>query len=448
MDASSKPEDSSQTIQPEKLREYLADKKALVFDYSSASRATVRKILGVFQVKPGNIDAADNYQEAQEKLKTKQPQVIFCDYELGGKQTGLDFFQMVKEIYPSRLDTVFILISERNSDALASQVAEQEVDAMVVRPFTHASLEKKFLEVMSSKVAPSKAQVLIEAGKALLAAKKYDESLKSFQQVNPQDPQSSSALYYQSLVCKALGKPKEQQRLLEEGLKRNPIHYKCLCGLFEVMMEIEEYKKAYGICSTLNQNHPVNPSRIPDFVWLSVVNGEYEDIMNYYQIFTELDAPDDTILTYISAGLVICGKYFLRQSNESNALAAFQKASTVSKNKVSILKEIIITLFKAGMMQPANEYLSRASDEVRHSSEILIAELEGIEKTASIEHVVQRCLELLKQGVKTEKVYELAIQGSRQMNRPANSIQELVDEASLAFPQSKQKFASSTPTKT
>ena len=57
-------------------------------------------------------------------------------------------------------------------------------------------------------------------------------------------------------------------------------------------------------------------------------------------------------------------------NNKADALSAFQKAEKAAKGKSKIIKEIIINLLNAEMTKEAQEFISRAHDEVKNSKEI------------------------------------------------------------------------------
>lgn len=389
---------------------------------------------------PKEVEVADSYEEALQKFSSLAPKVVFVDYEMKKGQSGFDFYNVFKETHKSRLETLFFLVTEKNSDSLASRVAEEDIDSMVVRPFTYTALEKLFLDVISNKLKPSDYFKIIEQGKVLITEQKFEEAMTVLAGAKGIDPKPTLACYYEGVAAKALKNIEKAQACFEAGLAIEPTHYKCLFGLFDLKMEGSDFEKAYALATKISQSHPISPNRIPTFVRLSVVNRAYDDILNYYRIFSELDQADAMLATYIAAGLVICGKSLLNRGNSKDGLSALKKATEVCKGKVSILQEIIVTLFKAGLEEEAGRELSKAPDAVKNDPKVLLAELELIQKKGSKDHVLQRCLELLKQGVKEELVFELAISYSVELQRRKDAVEELVAAACLAHPARSDHF--------
>ena len=430
---------------PKLLADFLSRRKALIFDYASGARTTVRKLLTTHGMPAKNISSADSYEEALEKLATLKPQIAFIDYELKAGQNGLDFFKAFKALHPNRVETLFFLISEKGSDSLASRIAEEEVDSLVVRPFTYVSFEELFLEIVVTKIKPTDYLKIIEEGKTLLAANKAQEALTLFAKAKTLDPKPGLACYHEGMAYKALNQLDKMRACFEEGLETDPIHYKCLFGLFDLLMEAKDHKAAYAIGAKINQNHPINPNRIPDFVRLSVVNKYYDDILNYYQIFATLDESDANIALYIAAGLVICAKALLKSGNVKDALNALTKAETVCQKKPSVLKEILLTLFSGEQFDEAERRLSKYPDEVKNAPEILVAELTALEKRAQPAQILQRCLDVIKQGVKQFQIYDIAIKQSVTLKRGKSTIEELIQDAGAAFPDKTNHFQNLLP---
>lgn len=430
------------------LLDYLSSRIALVVDTSSASRSTVRKLLGSLGMKTSNVDTAENYPEAEEFIQSKKPQIIFSDYALGGK-SGLDLFALQKKQYPNRLDTIFFVLSDKNSPMIASRVAEEEADGLIVRPFTFTSLLDKFVEAAREKTLNNEYLQAVEAAKQILAEGKRKEALEAFQKAQTMDEKPVQALFYEGLIHHQDSRITEAMKSFERGLEINPTHYKCLTGLFDLLMETKQYERAYGVGGKISQSYPISPKRIPDFVRLSVMNRKYEDILSYFDLLTSLEATDTTVANSVSAGLVVCAKYFLQKGNTSDAVAALRKAHAACNGKTGIIKEIVVTYYNAGLKDEAKAILSASPPDVKDSTEIRMVELEQAFKDGPMVNALQISLNLIAQGTKDTRIFEIALMSSVAMKRRPESIQELLENACRTFPDKKDFFTKlATPSTT
>jgi len=419
--------------------DYMGARRALIIDSSSANRSTIRKLLNNVGVKGANVDTAEDFKDASEKIEKTQPQLIFTDYDIS-KVCGLDLLPLQRIQYKSRLDTGFFVTSEKNSPAIASRAAEEDVDALIVRPFSYQVLEDKFIEVMKEKIVPTPYLQAIEAGRQLLEKNEYDSALQIFLGAKKQDPKPFLAFSFEGVVRTKQGEFDLAQECFEQGLKFNPTHYRSLIGLFDLLNQKKHYKKAYDVGAAISKNYPISPKRLPDFVRVSVMSGHFGDILNFYEVFSTLEESDEMIQTYVSAGLVICGKYFLRSSDKEQALAALRKATAACRGKVGIIREVVITLMQGGLAEEAKNLLATLPTEIRDTPEMQLIELEDLNQRGTAAQVIETGTNLINRKMKIPRLYEIVIAKSIESKRRKSVVQELISEALMNFPEKKEEF--------
>ncbi len=420
---------------------YLANKRGLILDTSSTSRPAIRKILSSFGMKSNNIEIVESFKDAEEKINSLKPEVVFCEYELQ-KQTGIDLFNIFKKVQQNRMTSTFILMSDKNSPAIASQAADEDTDALIIRPFTFDDLQKNFIDVLIQKIKPSKYNEVIESGKVLYAENKFQEALVTFTKAKSLDPKPALACYYIAKSYIGLNEYEKAEKTFHEGLNLLSNHYKCLTGVFELLIESKKNIDAYKTGKILFEKYPTNPKYIPKMIWLTIYNKKYEEILDLCETIQTLENPDSTLCSNIAAALVICGKSFLMNNNKADAIIAFQKAEKAAKGKSKIIKEIIINLLNAEMTKEAQEFISRAPDDVKSSNEVLLGEFLYLVKQGTSTNILQQAQNLLKQGLKDYPIFEQALKCSVELKRSNAVIEDLLSNATQAHPSKKEHLES------
>ncbi len=416
---------------------YLATRKALLLDSIGSSRPVIRRLLSSCGVKTANIDVAENFKEAVEKIEKTSPHILFSEYLYEGS-SGMDLCELQKKQYPLSFDRVFMTMSEKNSPSIASRVAEEDGDSLLIRPFNYNMLEERFLEVVKAKITPTPAQKAAEQAKALIETEKFEEAEAILGKVCAAPNAPSIAHSYMGLLKRRQKLFDDAVAAFEMGLQVDPKSYRCLMGLFDLRMEQKEFSHAYELGRVCWKEHPLSPTRVQDLIVVSVFNRKFSEVLGYYDFFVQLNEPDSVLQTYLSAGLVVYGKYMLRQSNKDEAVGAFKKAQQVCNQKPIILREIISSMAVAGLAAEVDSMLALIPNDIKDGPEMSVAILEQTNTVGPADKGLQAALGLLQKNVKEWRVFEIAIERSIEIKRKRGSIEELIDEATRLFPDRKE----------
>ena len=420
------------------LAKYLRERKALVVDFTS-SRSSIRRLLSQSGMKSSNVDIAENWKEAEEKIRTTSPEIVFAEYAMA-ERSGLELLPILREKIPNRLNVTFFVLADSNSTTVASAVAEEEADSLLFRPFSFGELQKTFMDVIDRKVSPSPSTRLIEDGRAFRDAGKFDEALSALTKAKVADPTAGSPYFEEGMLYKKFNDSGKARSSFEGGLKISPTHYKCLTGLLDLLLEQSEKDQAYEVACILTKNFPIPPKRIPDLVRLSVVNYKYEDILNYYELFSKIGSVEESLVTTISAGLVICGKYLLREGNRHGAASALKRALEVCQGKSQIWSTVLETYIAAGMLNEAQAAFKNLPDDLRKVPEFRVLDLTMLNMNSPAMLVVQLSENLLREGITSAGVYEVLIARAIEVGRKAQWVEPFVEDACRAHPQKSEHF--------
>lgn len=153
-----------------KISAFMADRKALVASANATFRPFLRKMCTTLGMRTLNVDSADTFDEADEKMKSMHPQFVFADAKMG-THSGFELLAQLRAAYPSRLESFFFLISESSSPSVAARAMAEEVDGLIVPPITIERLEEAFMTALEQKMAPTDYTKCLENGKTLLSKK-------------------------------------------------------------------------------------------------------------------------------------------------------------------------------------------------------------------------------------------------------------------------------------
>lgn len=430
---------SAAAAEAETFKKYLAVRKILIADPSASARSGIFKVFSELGAKTSQITLVNSFENAVAQIEALKPHIVISEFELGRK-CGLDLLQSQRAANPaSSKEMLFILATGNTSQSAVARAAEEDIDAYILKPFTVEVVRKTIMKAALNKIKPPAYVVKIEAGKKLLEENKVDEAEAIFQEATALDPAPSLALYY-------LGQIKFLRQIMGEakgrygkGLEFNKIHYKCLVGLYELLSSQKEHAEAYEVVKRVSQYFPANPKRLAEVLRLAIINAKYEDVEKYYSIFCNIDERDETLIKYVCAALVVCGRFYLSGKHVTRALELFQKAAATSAGRTKILKEIITALLEFDRAKDAATYLQRFPPDTQSGDEFKLLQFRVLNAQGNVAAAIERGRELLQNGVVDEHLYAIMLQRSIEA-KLTNAVENLYYQAIEKFPKRKAEF--------
>lgn len=384
--------------------EYLASQRIFVVDTSSASRARLAKTLCDLGAKMHQINLYSDFPTAEAALPQINPKVLVTDYYLGGR-SGFDLIEMQKKLQKGEKDNLSILVTANSTQSTVARAAEEDVDTFILKPYTIDSFTATLINASMAKLFPSQYIKLINEGKELLVAANPDAAMQLFEKAKELDPKPTLACFYLG-QAEAMKKAMEEARgEYQEGLSHNSIHFKCLVGLFDLLMERGELKEAYNIVKRIAQYFPANPKRLSTVLRLAVTTHNFEDIENYYKIFVDLDERSDELVRHICSALIVTGKHFLMRQAEQQALASFEKAAVSAAGRTAYFRWIIENLLDYGLVKQAEEQLKRFPADTQEQPDFLASKFLVSDRQVVPTLSVTLGREVLNKGVQNVRVH-------------------------------------------
>jgi CheY-like chemotaxis protein len=340
------------------LKKFLETNEVLIVDKNTSSRSRLMKTMLDLGAAKHMIHSCGNMTEAEDYINTKKIGIVLSDYIIGGG-SGFDLFKMLRAKYPTNKELCLILVTSNISQSAVAKAAEEDVDSFVIKPYTVQSIQENLFSTVTQKVQPSKYQLKIEEGKAFIAESKYQEALAVLQEAIPLHSKPALALFY-------IGQAEYLQALKEnaagsynKGLGFNSIHFKCLVGLFDLLMKDNKHFEAYEVVKKISKYFPSNPERLSQVIHLTVKTQNFADMKMYYDLFTEFEERAPATINYIGAGLYIAGKHYVLEKNFEQAMLLFDCVAVSCSEFTKFIRAIVSLLVEHERGNDAEKFLTR-----------------------------------------------------------------------------------------
>ncbi len=425
--------------QIELLHKYLSDNLILVCDQSSASRSRISNVMIQLGAKANYLRSFGNYISALDCLKSEQPKVVISDYYLGG-HNGFDLIMDYKKSVIPPKDSIFMLITANSSQSAIARAAEEDIDAFILKPYTLESVAESIQNSSIQKLFPSEYVKIIDLGKEHLFKLNFQEARIKFKEAIKLHNQPSLAWYYLAQTEHLEKEYEKATKNYNEGLGLNQIHYKCLIGLYDLLISQEKYNEAYAVIKKVATVFPANPQRFLNVVRIAIMTHNIPDIEQYYKIFKELDERPPELVKAICSGLIILGKHYLMQSNTNRALEIFNYVSVSCGEQRQFIQYIIETLWSFNKVEDAIPYFKRFDGAEQNKSyyrisKFLIESNELKDLDLALEGIV-----MIKDRIMNPNVFLSTIKALKKAQRPEYT--EYVEMASNQWPDKSIEFLS------
>jgi CheY-like chemotaxis protein len=406
----------------------------LVVDKNPTSRSRLIKIMSDLGSKRHMIHSVGTFKEAIDIINEKNIGVVLSDYFVGGG-SGFDLFKLAREKNPAKKICLILVTSDLNQSTVA-KAAEEDVDSYVIKPFTVESIQENLINTIADKVKPSKYIVTIEEGKELIAQGRYDEAIAKLQEALPMSTKPALAMFYigQAEFLKQI--TDQAQGSYKKGLSYNNIHFKCLSGLFDLLMSRNQYAEAYEVVKKVAKYFPASPDRLQQVIRLAVQTNNFQDMHSYYELFTSLDERSNATINYIGAGLYVSGKYFMINNAKDEALKLFEAIGVSCSIFTKYPRAIITVLVENNLVNEAEKFLSRFDPSSRNEIDYLISDyLVDSIKFNDPNRLVKSGLELYNKNIKDQRCMEIMIKSMRECGYKEEKINDFVFEINKLWPE-------------
>ena len=391
------------------IREYLKNSTVLIVDYNASARIALKKVLVAMGAPIMKTELASSNEEAEAIIKKVKPNIVFCDYKVGNSY-GLDLLQKQKEEHPKETNNcIFILVTSNTSQSAVAQAAEEDIDSFILKPYTIESFTSALHGAIMLKQNPNDYLKLINQGKELLDQNAIDEAIKQFEVALSKDDKPSLACFYKGMAHLKQQKIENSEASYKNGLNYNKLHYKCLTGLYELLLSLKKYDAAYEIVQEIVRFFPNNTKKISGVFRLAIQTKNYADIEIFYEEFKKIEGRNDEIIKCWCAALIVCAKHFFEEKNEKSAFEFIAKAVASATGNHSILRNVVHVLAQHGQINMAEDVLKRFSKPTPADSIYAISQFLITSKSKDIETIINEGVALIKRGIQDPYIYQTTI---------------------------------------
>ena len=349
----------------DQLKKFLATKRVLIADPNGPSRAGVAKLLISLGVKTQNVSMVPDFDSARSDIRDSKPEIVITEY-LFHNGNGLDLTKELEKVRKQN-EKIFMLVTANSSQSLVAQAAEEDIDSFILKPYTVKYFTDTLIKAMDEKTKPPHYIKTIEFGKNYIAEGKNKEALEIFNEAIHMDAKPSLAFYYKARAENGLSKLEDAENSYKNGLKHNEIHYKCLSGLYDLLINNKDYNQAYSVAKKTASVFPASPARLSQVLSLAVKTNHMEDIEEFYDMFKNIETRNDDLVRYVTAALIVSAKHFFTEKDSDKALRVLRKATISAAGRTNFLKEIAAILSEQNRMTELEDIMKRFPAEVSKS---------------------------------------------------------------------------------
>ncbi|MGZ3788816.1 MAG: tetratricopeptide repeat protein [Bacteriovorax sp.] len=419
--------------------DFFEDKSWLVIDMSARVRTSIKKSIAQLGSKMSNMHDADNFNDAQDFIRTNKPNFVIGTKTINGGST-IDLFSLHMKVLPNRLQNGFFILAEENSVDEVALALEYEMDGIISLPFTGFTIIDGLVNGVKHKISPSPYLLKVEEGRGSYLSGNLERATETFESSLTMDKHPYESYCFLGQIYSDYNLLEKAIHCYEDSIQHNSEYYKSLNRLSSLYYQTKEFKKAYELNFHMAQKFPTAPAKIPELIRLSIINKKYEDIGSYLKIFNTISEPDVQTQIYLAAGLAVLGKYFISHDDPEKGVEALKTAFKYSNGKYEILKSIMYSFAeakKSDVLFKLFEHVDLALwPENVHGLYFYNVHLTSKDDA----HVIALGEQLLKKKIKDIHIYRGVIERGIKMKRKIGIIEGQVLEAIKEFPESKEEF--------
>lgn len=211
------------------------DKRFLIVDDFESFQQILKRLLHNLNAK--NIDTAVNAVKALALCEENQYDVIFCDFDLGKGQNGLQLLEELRHKNILGSGTIFIIVTaDASRDAVVGSL-EYKPDAYMNKPISAAELKARLLKSLKQKNELDDINKAIDSKRTDIAIQLCDKEIQS------NSKQKNWCLKTKGQLLLELKRWDEAEELYREVLEKRPLFWAQL-GLADVLSATENYEDA------------------------------------------------------------------------------------------------------------------------------------------------------------------------------------------------------------
>jgi DNA-binding response OmpR family regulator len=338
---------------------FLGDSLCLIVEPSQSFSATIQTCLGELGIPSTQVMMVRKFEEALKVIRERKPKLIVSEYDLG-TGLGLALMELQSEFHED-VARISIIATKNSSDSAVAEAAEEQIDAFILKPFSADAFRQKLSEVFRRKMNPSDYMQKVRAGKINFSLKQFEAAVQDFMTAKTMDKKPTLACFYAGQSYQALGDRAKALAEFKEGRKHQPLHYKCLIGEFENLMEERNYPGAYELVTLIRANYPITSHRLGQIFIASVFTYHFDDVPILYQLFLKLEQRPPRLVQLTSMALLTAGRHWIQKKEFTKAMDCYEMGITSCGKDLNYVEKVVTDFINAGAFNEAQTALQKCA---------------------------------------------------------------------------------------
>lgn len=341
------------------LENFFENQVCLVVEPSKAFLASILACLRDLNLpNTTQVISASRYELARQMIEEYRPRILITEYDMDG-QSGLNLVDLQQGYHEDR-SRISVVVSKKSSDAVIADAAEEQVDAFLLKPFSTEDFRAKLSFAIQNKIQPSAYTLKISEGRKSMQDQMRAEAIAFFKEAKALNPKPALAYYYTGQTFRDQGDLAQALREFQEGLKFQPLHYKCMTAEFEVSMQLKNYENANRLIPSMLNNYLLTPRILTQAFQAAVHSSYFEHLMAYFEQLTKIEKKSEDLVAAAHSAFFEGGKWYLQKSDKQQAMQLFEKALLIVGRDIRFLRQVIEFLLEANAKSEAQDFLSKA----------------------------------------------------------------------------------------
>tara|TARA_Y100000590_G_scaffold348813_1_gene400033 strand:- start:2511 stop:3773 length:1263 start_codon:yes stop_codon:yes gene_type:complete len=399
------------------------------------------KVMSRLKIPPIQVLTASSCKEALQFIHEKTPEIIISEYEFKDG-TGIDLLPHHIQNNKNSLKRIFILTTRVNIPLVGCLAAENEVDAFVPKPFTAESMQNELMYLIEDKSKMNEYKKLVASARESIVLGDFETAHSLLDQSLDVTHEGLEAHYLKGVAYKKQGDPLSAEKSFKAALDFNHYHYRTMVALFDIYFENEKFNDCSELRKRMEKIYPLSPPRVKELSFLALRDKNYELLSHYFEFYEQWSGKTKDAGKALGNGLLEYGKLLMKQKKFREGVSKFRQAEVASEADPMIVTQILSTMVSYGLKDEVKGMSSRVSQSILESFEVKKSESIDFFIRGEYGHSLKLGLSLLKDGHKDPLLFQLVIMGSLSLNRRETVIEDLIEQATQAYPDLKKDFSS------
>lgn len=392
---------------PELVKKFLGDSFCAIMEPSGSFASNPQALLTDTGVPLSQIVLLRKYDEAKQFIQDKKPRLLLTEYSVPGG-SGISLVELQEGLY-CESEKAALIVTKNSSAQAVAEAAEGAVDSYLLKPFSADTFRRKLLDVLDRKLNPSLYSIKIQEGRDNLVIKEFEMALQGFGEAKSLHEQPTLAHFYSGFVLKSQKDLEVALAEFQKGRKFQPLHYKCLTGEFETLMDLKRYKDAYALVPLIRDNYPITSQRLGQIFIAAVFTYHFEDLPDLYDIFLATENRTPWLIELTSLALLTAARYWIQKKDMKKAMLYVDMGMTVRAKDMNYMEQAIDDFLKVGAAKEADQIFAKIPSTEVGSAKYCQLRLKVDCQTLTPEKALEEGRKLTKDGHGTPEIFRLMV---------------------------------------